>query len=239
MYLRITQRQNRDGSTVSYYALAENAWNATAKRAEARVVHNFGRADEVDRAALQRLVNSINRVLNEGEAVASTTQAIPEIELDRVFELGVVLAARGLWEDLGIGAAIRRCIADGELTAPHEAALFAMAANRLDAPGSKLACVARWLPDVAFLPETSGLGVDQLYRALDFLAAWSDEIEREVFLKTADLFRLDVDLIFYDTTTAYFEIDEADENPEEWADGCLRRCAVAATARKAATTSPR
>jgi hypothetical protein len=155
-------------------------------------------------------------VLNEGEAVASTTPAIPEIEVDRVFELGVVLAARGLWEDLGIGAAIRRCIAAGELTAPHEAALFAMAANRLDAPGSKLACAARWLPDVAFLPDTSGLCVDQLYRALDFLAAWSDEIEREVFLKTADLFRLDVDLIFYDTTTAYFEIDEADENPEEW-----------------------
>jgi hypothetical protein len=155
-------------------------------------------------------------VLNEGEAVASTAPAIPEIELDRVFELGVVLAARGLWEDLGIGAAIRRCIAAGELTAPHEAALFAMATNRLDAPGSKLACVARWLPDVAFLPDACGLGVDQLYRALDFLAAWSDEIEREVFLKTADLFRLDVDLIFYDTTTAYFEIDEADENPEEW-----------------------
>jgi hypothetical protein len=218
MYLRITQRQNRDGSTVSYYALAENAWNATAKRAEARVVHNFGRADQLDRAALQRLVNSINRVLNEGEAVASTTPApeVSAIEIERVFELGVVLAARSLWEDLGIGAAIRRCIADGELTAPHEAALFAMAANRLDVPGSKLACATSWLPDVAFLPDAAGLGVDQLYRALDFLAVWSDRIAREVFLKTADLFRLDVDLIFYDTTTAYFEIDEADEQPEEW-----------------------
>src|ERR1700761_8057139 len=218
MYLRITQRQNRDGSTVSYYALAENAWNATAKRAEARVVHNFGRADQLDRAALQRLVNSINRVLNEGEAVASTTPApaIPEVEIEQVLELGVVLAARSLWDDLGIGAAIRRCIAEGELTAPHEAALFAMAANRLDMPGSKLACATSWLPDVAFLPDAAGLGVDQLYRALDFLAVWSDRIERELFLKTADLFRLDVDLIFYDTTTAYFEIDEADEQPEEW-----------------------
>jgi hypothetical protein len=218
MYLRITQRQNRDGSTVAYYALAENTWNAAAKRAEARIVHNFDRAGQLDRAALQRLVNSINRVLDEGEAVASTTPA-PEvcaIEIDRVFELGVVLAARSLWEDLGIGAAIRRCIAEGELTAPHETALFAMAANRLDAPGSKLACAERWLPDVAFLPDAAGLGVDQLYRALDFLAVWSDRIEREVFLKTADLFRLDVDLIFYDTTTAYFEIDEADEQPQEW-----------------------
>jgi len=45
MYLRITERRNRDGSTVAYYALAESVWNAAAKRPEARVVHNFGRAD--------------------------------------------------------------------------------------------------------------------------------------------------------------------------------------------------
>src|SRR5271157_1917242 len=217
MYLRMTQRRNRDGATVAYYALAENTWNAAAKRAEARVVHHFGRADQLDRAALQRLVNSINRVLDhQGEAVTTSTPELPPIEIEHVFELGVVLAAGGLWEDLGIGAAIRRCIAAGELTAPHEAALFAMAANRLDAPGSKLACAARWLPDVAFLPDAAGLAVDQLYRALDFLAVWSDRIEREVFLQAADLFRLDVDLIFYDTTTAYFEIDEADEDSEEW-----------------------
>src|SRR5208283_1259006 len=216
MYLRMTQRRNRDGSTVAYYALAENTWNAAAKRAEARVVHHFGRADQLDRAALQRLVNSINRVLDRGEAVTTSTPELPPIEIEHVFELGVVLAAGGLWEDLGIGAAIRRCVAAGELTAPHEAALFAMAANRLDAPGSKLACAARWLPDVAFLPDAAGLAVDQLYRALDFLAVWSDRIERAVFLQAADLFRLDVDLIFYDTTTAYFEIDEADEDSEEW-----------------------
>src|SRR5271166_5788911 len=227
MYLRMTQRRNRDGSTVAYYALAENAWNAAAKRAEARVVHHFGRADQLDRAALQRLVNSINRVLDQGEAVTTSTPELPPIEIEHVFELGVVLAAGGLWEDLGIGAAIRRCIAAGELTAPHEAALFAMAANRLDAPGSKLACAARWLPDVAFLPDAAGLAVDQLYRALDFLAVWSDRIEREVFLQAADLFRLDVDLIFYDTTTAYFEIDEADEDPEEWGGRLYALCAAA------------
>src|ERR1700684_1787130 len=216
MYLRITQRRNQDGSTVVYCALAENTWNAAAKRSEAQIVHNFGRADQVGREGLKRLVDSINRVLDQGDRVTPGAQDIPQIELDRVFELGVVLAARTLWDDLGIGAAILRCITEGELKAPHEAALFAMAANRLEQPGSKLACATRWLPDVAFLPDTDGLAVDQLYRALDFLAVWSDEIEREVFLQAADLFRLDVDLIFYDTTTAYFEIDEADEQPEEW-----------------------
>jgi hypothetical protein len=59
--------------------------------------------------------------------------------------------------------------------------------------------------------------VDQCYRALDFLAGWAEEIERAVFLKAADLFRLDGDLIFYDTTTAYFEIDEPDEDEQAFA----------------------
>src|SRR4051794_41640094 len=96
-------------------------------------------------------------------------------------------------------------------------AVFAMAAQRLDDPGSKLGCATCWLPDIAYLPDATGLKIDQLYRALDFLAVWAEQIERDVFLKAADLFRLDVDLIFYDTTTAYFEVDEPDEDAQEWA----------------------
>jgi hypothetical protein len=218
MYLRITQRQNRDGSAVTYYALAESVWNPDAKRREAHVVHSFGRADQLDREALERLVRSINRVLEDDNDTGSRTPLSDraEIEIERVFELGVVLAARTLWEQLGIGPAIRRCAEQANLTAPHETALFAMAANRLDAPVSKLACTERWLSDIAWLPDAAGLAVDQCYRALDFLAVWAGEIERDVFLRAADLFRLDVDLIFYDTTTAYFEIDEQDEDEQEW-----------------------
>ncbi len=133
MYLRITERRNRDGSTVAYYALAESVWNADAKRPEARVVHNFGRADQVERAALQRLVNSINRVLDAGESLARNTQDIPEIDIERVFELGVVLAARALWEELGIGEAIRDCTARAALTAPHEIATEPGKRGRVDA----------------------------------------------------------------------------------------------------------
>jgi Transposase DDE domain len=218
MYLRLTERRNRDGSTVAYWALAENVWNAAAKRAEARVVHSFGRADRLDREALRRLVKSINRVLDADPAALGEPRQLPEIEIDQVFELGVMLTARALWEELGIGRAVRRRLEAAGLSAPHEAALFAMTANRLDAPGSKLACAERWLADVAWLPEAEGLKVDQLYRALDVLAAHAEAIQEEVFLRTADLFRLDVDLIFYDTTTAWFTIDEEDE-----ADGLRQR----------------
>jgi hypothetical protein len=219
MYLRVTERHNRDGSTVAYYALAENVWNAQTKRSEAQVVHTFGRADQLDKAALQRLVASIQRIIDADAtgAIASRDKAsLPDIEIEAVFELGIVLAARALWEDLGIDAAIRGCITEGELSAPHAMALFVMAAQRLDDPGSKLDCATRWLPDIAYLPEARGLTLHQFYRALDFLAVWSDQIERAVFLRAADLFHLDVDLIFYDTTTAYFETDTTDEHCELW-----------------------
>ena len=219
MYLRVTERRNRDGSTVTYYALAENVWNAQTKRSEAQVIHSFGRADQLDKAALQRLIVSIQRVIDADTAGAIGTSrkaSLPDIEIKAVFELGIVLAARTLWDELGIGAAIRDCIAEGELSAPHEMALFAMAAQRLDDPGSKLGCATRWLPDIAWLPEAKDLTLHQFYRALDFLAVWSDQIERAVFLRAADLFRLDVDLIFYDTITAYFEIDEPDQHCELW-----------------------
>ena len=220
MYLRVTERRNRDGSSVAYYALAENVWNAQAKRSEAQVIHNFGRADQLDKAALQRLIASIQRVIDAdtvGTLPTSGKAGLPDLEIDAVFELGVVLAARAIWEELGIGEAIRTRLMRAHLSAPHEMALFAMAAQRLDHPGSKLSCATRWLPDRAWLPEAGPLAVDQLYRALDFLAVCSEAIERDVFLRSADLLRLDVDLIFYDTTTAYFEIDEPDEHCELWA----------------------
>src|SRR6185437_1732720 len=162
MYLRITERRNRDGSTVAYYALAENVWNAQAKRSEAQVIHNFGRADQLDKAALQRLIGSIQRVIDAdaiGALPVRDKASLPDLEIDAVFEFGVVLAARALWEELGIGEAIRSRLAQARLSAPHEMALFAMAAERLDDPGSKLSCATRWLPDIAWLPEAEKLAV--------------------------------------------------------------------------------
>jgi len=217
MYLRTTQRRNKDGSIVRYYALAENVRDREKGHVEARVVHSFGRADRLDRAALERLVRSIRRVLDaDGSApVADATGGDRTIEIEASFELGVVHVAAQLWARLGIGQAIQSRLAADERRAPHEAALLAMAAQRLARPGSKLACHERWL-DRVWLPAARDITLDQLYRALDVLAEHGDAIEAEVFWHSADLFKLDVDLVFYDATTAWFECDDEDVAPETW-----------------------
>jgi len=43
-----------------------------------------------------------------------------------------------------------------------------------------------------------------LFRAMDFLLESKDDIEREVFNAVADLFNLEVDLLFFDTTSTLF-----------------------------------
>ena len=62
MYLRTTQRKNRDGTTVTYYQLAHNIRRAETKTPVAEVIHNFGRADQLDREELVRLCKSIARI---------------------------------------------------------------------------------------------------------------------------------------------------------------------------------
>ena len=46
---------------------------------------------------------------------------------------------------------------------------------------------------------------------MDFFIEHKEQIERAVYFKVADLLNVDVDLIFYDTTSLHFEIDEEDE----------------------------
>ncbi|MEJ2122806.1 MAG: IS1634 family transposase [Alphaproteobacteria bacterium] len=60
-----------------------------------------------------------------------------------------------------------------------------------------------------------GLELHHLYRAMDFLEANKEQIERGIYFQVADLLNLDVDIVFYDTTSLHFEIDEEDEGDDE------------------------
>jgi transposase len=55
---------------------------------------------------------------------------------------------------------------------------------------------------------------DALYRAMDFLLEIAPALEKAVFSQVANLLNLEVDLLFFDTTSTYFSIDEADESVE-------------------------
>jgi hypothetical protein len=110
---------------------------------------------------------------------------------------------------LGI-AEILRTQAGGRFRFEVERALFAMVANRACAPVSKLYCHEQWLKEDVRIVGTEKLELQHLYRAMDFLEANKEMIEQAIYFRVADLLNLDVEVIFYDTTSLHFETDEED-----------------------------
>jgi hypothetical protein len=212
VYLRETKRRNRDGSTVSYLQLAHSERHPVTGVPSAKVIHNFGRADTVDRDGLARLVTSISRFLDPEQAI--TAAHTGEIDILDSRRFGGAWLLDRLWERLGVGAALhpvaadRRC--DAEVT---ERVLFVLVAQRALEPGSKLAAT-RWVAERVAMPGCAGFSDDAAYRAMDFLLDAPGEVAQRIFDSVAHLLNLDVDIVFVDTTSTYWDVDAADELAE-------------------------
>jgi len=217
MFVRTSTRRNRDGSKVSYLQLAHNEWDPTAKTARTKVLYSFGRADQLDRAAIERLIAALTRMVSVEAASTGPDRArvvgVPGLEFVESRPLGGVWLLDGLWHRLGIDALLRR-LAGGTRRDPIvERVLFALVANRALAPSSKLAATS-WVAHDVHLPGLGAVSDDACYRAMDWLIAVEDRLARGVFDAVADLLNLEVDLIFFDTTSTYFETEDAD--PAVW-----------------------
>jgi len=212
VYLRESRRRNKDGTVVSYLQLAHNERHPRTGSPVAKVIHNFGRADLVDRAALRRLVASISRFLEPGQAV--TAAAAGGVEVLDSRRMGGAWVQSRLWERLEIGQAIR-CAAEGRRLDGEAAGrvIFALAAQRALEPASKLAATG-WVAGRVFIEGCPGFSDDAAYRAMDFLPGALEEIASEIFFSVAHLLNLDVGIVFVDTTSAYWEMEVAAELAE-------------------------
>jgi Transposase DDE domain len=211
VYVKTTKRENKSG-TVRYLHLAHNEWDPARGRAVPRVLFTFGREEDLDREAVRRLVASLSRLLEPGEALAAS--AAPGLEFVCSVPFGGSYVLDHLWRRMRIDEVIGRVGQPRrgrrrDITAT-ERVLFALVANRALAPSSKLAA-AEWVSHdvhIAGLPATSD---DACYRAMDWLHVVSAELEKQVFGEVANLLNLEVDLLFFDTTSTYFELGEPDE----------------------------
>jgi transposase len=217
MYLRTTKRKNKNGSVVEYYQLAHNKRHPETGKPVANIIHSFGRTDELDRDHLVRLCRSIARVcglkVTDPTAEDSSTTGLPgfpkDLKLIGTQTLGTPLVIEALWERLGIGQIFRDICKSKKLKVPYERAIFAMVANRLTDPDSKLGLWERWLSRV-YIPSCRSLKLEQIYEAMDIFYNHMSEVEEQIFFQAANLLNLEVDLVFYDTTTASFSIDYED-----------------------------
>jgi len=207
MFLREVRRRNKNGTQVSYLQLVHNEWDAAAQASRTKILYSFGRADQVDPAAIERLIASLSRLLDPAAALRVTASS--ELTFLASRPLGGTHVLDGMWQRLGIDKVIGGLLKGRRRDPRVERVLFALVANRALDASSKLAA-AGWVSDdvhVDGLPATSD---DACYRAMDWLLEIKDALEREVFWQVATLLDLEVDLLFFDTTSTYFERDEPD-----------------------------
>jgi hypothetical protein len=207
MYLRETRQKRADGSVLTHLQLAENLWDPERKRAQVKIIYNCGRAEDRETTErLRRLARSILRRCAPEEILAES----PAWQLVDAFSYGDVYVLEQLWKRVGIGEVIHEVLAERKFDFDVERALFAMVANRALAPSSKLYCYEQWLKEDVRIEGAEQLKLHHLYRAMDFLEANKEAIQKAVYFRMADLLNLDVEIIFYDTTSLHFEVDEPD-----------------------------
>src|SRR4051812_11773582 len=214
MYLRTSSRRNQDGSTVRYLSIAHNE-RAPGGPSVAKVLLPLGREDRLDVAGLRRLVGSINRYLGEDAGSDAGAQVGAEpgggLSITESRPAGGAWLLDGLWQQLGIATALREVLGSRRFGTEVERVAFALVANRALAPSSKLAA-AEWITRDVAIPGLAEATDDQAYRAMDLLieADTDAKIQEAVFLAVANLLNLEVDLLFFDTTSTYFERDTED-----------------------------
>jgi len=214
MYVRTNTRKNKDGSVVEYIQLAHNRRHPNKKYSVAQVIYTFGRKDQLDVSAIKRLIKSLSRLISSEDAMElkANISGLDGFEFISSRPAGGAHLLKGLWERLKINDCIKGALKNRAFSAPIGDALFALVANRALAPASKLA-VEKWVSDQVYLGNDKKIQVQHLYRSMDFLLEHQENIQERVFWSTATLLNLTVDLIFFDTTNTYFEID--DPGPSE------------------------
>ena len=205
MFVRTATRRNKNGSAVRYVQLVHNEWDPVTRSSRMRVVHSFGREDQLDRAAVERLAGSLGRLLGQEPAGAAR-----ELAYAGSVAFGGTYLLDQLWQRLGIGEIMTAMLGRARRDAATERVLFALVANRALEPSSKLAA-AHWAGRKAHIDRLPATTDDACYRAMDWLHQVRGPLEKQVFSHVATALDLEVDLLFFDTTSTYFEVDAEDE----------------------------
>jgi transposase len=179
-----------------------------------RVIATIGRMDQLQaKDRIETLIQSLCRFSERTMLVLTGNSEV----LAEAKKIGPALIFERLWDRTGIKRAIKKALKNRFYQFDIERAIFLTVLHRLLVSGSDRFC-SRWHEDY-IIDGVEGLDLHHLYRAMAFLGGVLDDqthaspfaprcikdlIEEEIFFFRRDLFA-ELDLVFFDTTSIYFE----------------------------------
>jgi transposase len=224
MFLRLVRATVSKGVKREYVRVVEAYRDANGKT-QHRTIINLGRRDLL---ATHLDLGKLGRLLH-GDVVADGRVERNDVNAVGAWDWGPMLAARTTWSELGLDTMLdQRARPDRSPAVRLSDRALVLVANRLTAPSSEHA-LAQWLESdfvcdcrgrrfiAAWREEAERKAsrtprvrvearqLQQWYRTLDQLIERKGQIEQALYLKLRDLFSLQVDMVFYDLTSTYFE----------------------------------
>jgi hypothetical protein len=201
MFIR-RKRSVQESREYEYLQVVESV--REGERVRQRVIGTLGRADKVLASGkIDALIQSLAKYSRRLRVVEANRK--PDIEALSSCEWGPALVFGRLWQNQGIDGLIKKLSSNRRFEFDVERACFAMALHRLCSPGSDLQA-SQWISTVE-APGFDALSLQHFYRRAAFLADVRDELEAELSWRDRDLFSLELDLIFIDTTSLYMYTD--------------------------------
>jgi transposase len=193
-YLR---KENKKGNT--YLSICESYRDDQGKT-NRRVLHNLGNINTIGEEALQRIANQLLELTNSTITFSDTQ------ELERV-NYGFVMVLYNLLKVYGLVDFFRRISKKHKLNYSLIHPILLMLCDRINDPISKLGS-HRIQSEYYGIPKVE---LHQFYRSLDYLSLYNDKIQTHIYQHNRNLFNYELDVVFFDVTTFYFDSDVEQE----------------------------
>jgi len=201
MFVRLKSVQS-NRRRYQYLQIVENRREGAKVRQH--IVGNLGRLDELlERGELEQVITQLVEHCPSVKLLRAQAAGGLSLEADRLW--GPVLILERIWEELGLGKLLRGLAARKQkrFDFDWERMIFAQVLQRLLEPGSELRG-SQWIQTV-HEPAFEALSLAHFYRSLGWLWQKKHEIERSLYRRELDLFNAELELVFFDTTSTYFE----------------------------------
>jgi len=213
-FIRTVKVKTSSGKMEEYVRMVESY--REGGRQKQRVIANLGNIKSLKNDA-KKIVNGLLRIVGDKPLTFASDGRFLSAK-----EYGIRFVVEALWDGLGFNKLVKKRLRQSKVDLDYSRWIRMMVTNKLSDPESKLG-IFRWLnrvwwPGHGFQEEVCNESIDpeeqlelsrievmKFYRAMDYLFKMKDEIENYLYHLVRDLFHLEVDLIFYDLTSSYFE----------------------------------
>jgi transposase len=229
MFLRSYKRR-KNGKWHEYFSVVENRRVAGGNRVQRTVLYLgeiSGSQEDAWRKTLQVFDQDAGKTFtkslfaDDGEianhAIDSIKVKLSQMQLCRPRSFGDCWLGCELWRRLGLDEFWSKRLGVSHSGIPWSKVLKLLVVNRLIRPGSEFYIHRQWFDKTA-MDELLDMDYqiaakDRLYRCLDRIAAYKEELCRHLKSRWEDMFGIEFDVLLYDLTSTYFE-GLCEQNPK-------------------------